>query len=117
MTRQALTRSLGVSLMLLLLATSGSSAQPQATLKISRASSITVRGQVQSMQQAFSQMAFGIVFAVLLVYFLMVVNFQSWPDPFIILMALPGALAGILSALFITRTTISVPASPRRTAF
>jgi multidrug efflux pump subunit AcrB len=78
--------------------------------QISKASSITVRGQVQSMQQAFSQMALGIVFAVLLVYFLMVVNFQSWLDPFIILMALPGALAGILWALFITRTTISVPA-------
>ena len=52
----------------------------------------------------------GICFAVLLVYFLMVVNFQSWMDPFIILMALPGALAGILWALFITHTTISVPA-------
>jgi multidrug efflux pump subunit AcrB len=80
------------------------------TGQISKASSITVRGQVQSMKQAFSQMALGIVFAVLLVYFLMVVNFQSWMDPFIILMALPGALAGILWALFITRTTISVPA-------
>jgi multidrug efflux pump subunit AcrB len=54
-------------------------------------------------------MAFGICFAVLLVYFLMVVNFQSWMDPFIILTALPGALAGILWALFVTRTTISVP--------
>jgi multidrug efflux pump subunit AcrB len=80
------------------------------TTQISKASNITVRGQVQSMQQAFYQMALGIVFAVLLVYFLMVVNFQSWLDPFIILMALPGALAGILWALFITRTTISVPA-------
>ncbi|HWF86519.1 MAG TPA: efflux RND transporter permease subunit [Vicinamibacterales bacterium] len=78
--------------------------------QISKASTITVRGQVQSMKQAFFQMALGIVFAVLLVYFLMVVNFQSWMDPFIILMALPGALAGILWALFITRTTISVPA-------
>jgi multidrug efflux pump subunit AcrB len=80
------------------------------TGKISKASSITVRGQVQSMKQAFYEMALGIVFAVLLVYFLMVVNFQSWMDPFIILLALPGALAGILWALFITRTTISVPA-------
>src|SRR6185295_19925973 len=78
--------------------------------RISKASSITVRGQVHSMKQAFYEMALGIVFAVLLVYFLMVVNFQSWMDPFIILMALPGALAGILWALFITRTTISVPA-------
>jgi len=78
--------------------------------KISKASTITVRGQVQSMRQSFLQMALGIGFAILLVYFLMVVNFQSWLDPFIILMALPGALAGILWALFVTRTTISVPA-------
>ncbi|HEV2984488.1 MAG TPA: efflux RND transporter permease subunit [Vicinamibacterales bacterium] len=78
--------------------------------QISKASAITVRGQVQSMKQAFYQMALGITFAVLLVYFLMVVNFQSWMDPFIILMALPGALAGILWALFVTRTTVSVPA-------
>ncbi len=78
--------------------------------KISKASSIVIRGQVQSMNQSFLQLALGICFAVLLVYFLMVVNFQSWKDPVIILMALPGALAGILWALFVTRTTISVPA-------
>jgi len=78
--------------------------------KISKASTITVRGQVQSMNQSFFQMGLGIGFAVLLVYFLMVVNFQSWTDPLIILMALPGAMAGILWALYITRTTISVPA-------
>jgi multidrug efflux pump subunit AcrB len=78
--------------------------------RISKASTITVRGQVQSMKQSFYQLGLGIGFAVLLVYFLMVLNFQSWMDPFIILMALPGALAGILWALFITRTTISVPA-------
>jgi multidrug efflux pump subunit AcrB len=78
--------------------------------QISKASSIVVRGQVQSMNQAFLQLALGICFAVLLVYFLMVVNFQSWMDPLIILMALPGALAGILWALFVTETTISVPA-------
>jgi CzcA family heavy metal efflux pump len=78
--------------------------------QISKASSIVVRGQVQSMNQSFFQMGLGICFAVLLVYFLMVVNFQSWTDPLIILMALPGALAGILWALYITRTTISVPA-------
>jgi multidrug efflux pump subunit AcrB len=77
---------------------------------ISKASSISVRGQVQSMKQSFLQMSLGICFAILLVYLLMVVNFQSWLDPFIILMALPGALAGILWALFVTRTTISVPA-------
>ncbi|HEY2588033.1 MAG TPA: efflux RND transporter permease subunit, partial [Tepidisphaeraceae bacterium] len=78
--------------------------------QLSKASSIVVRGQVQSMNQSFFQMGLGICFAVLLVYFLMVVNFQSWTDPLIILMALPGALAGILWALFITHTTISVPA-------
>ena len=77
--------------------------------QVSKATTITVRGQVQSMQQAFFGLALGIVFAVLLVYFLIVVNFQSWLDPFIILMALPGALAGILWALFITGTTLSVP--------
>src|SRR6266851_5546739 len=78
--------------------------------KISKASSIVIRGQVQSMNQSFLQLALGICFAVLFVYFLMVVNFQSWKDPVIILMALPGALAGILWALFVTRTTISVHA-------
>src|SRR6267378_4496010 len=78
--------------------------------QIGKASSIVVRGQVQSMNQSFFQLGLGICFAVLLVYFLMVVNFQSWMDPLIILMALPGALAGILWALFITRTTINVPA-------
>jgi multidrug efflux pump subunit AcrB len=77
---------------------------------ISNASAITVRGQVASMKQSFFQMGLGIGFAVLLVYFLMVVNFQSWLDPLIILMALPGALAGILWALFVTGTTLSVPA-------
>ena len=77
--------------------------------RIAKASSIVVRGQVQSMNQSFFQIGLGIAFAVLLVYFLMVVNFQSWLDPLIILMALPGALAGILWALFVTGTTVSVP--------
>jgi multidrug efflux pump subunit AcrB len=76
---------------------------------LSHASTISVRGQVQSMRQSFFEMSIGIGFAVLLVYFLMVVNFQSWMDPFIILTALPGAAAGILWALFVTQTTISVP--------
>ena len=67
--------------------------------QIDKASSIVVRGQVQSMNQSFLALGLGISFAVLLVYFLMVVNFQSWMDPLIILMALPGALAGILWAL------------------
>jgi multidrug efflux pump subunit AcrB len=78
--------------------------------QVSKATTINVRGQVQSMRQAFLEMSLGIGFAVLLVYFLMVVNFQSWLDPFIILLALPGAMAGILWALFVTGTTFSVPA-------
>jgi multidrug efflux pump subunit AcrB len=78
--------------------------------QVSKATTITVRGQVQSMKQAFLGLTLGIAFAVLLVYFLIVVNFQSWLDPFIILLALPGALAGILWALFVTGTTLSVPA-------
>jgi multidrug efflux pump subunit AcrB len=78
--------------------------------RVSKATTVKVRGQVQSMQQAFLEMSLGIGFAVLLVYFLMVVNFQSWLDPFIILLALPGAMAGILWALYVTGTTFSVPA-------
>ena len=61
------------------------------------------------MRSSFTGLSVGLVFAILLVYFVMVVNFQSWLDPFIILMALPGALAGILLMLFFTQTTISVP--------
>jgi multidrug efflux pump subunit AcrB len=70
---------------------------------------ITVRGQVLSMQQSFTGLGLGMIFAVLLVYLLMVVNFQSWLDPFIILMALPGAACGILWMLFLSGTTFSVP--------
>src|SRR5439155_27334087 len=73
-------------------------------------SSIVVRRKVQIMNQSFFQLALRICFAVLHVSFLMAVNFQSWLDPLIILRALPGALAGILWALFVTGTTISVPA-------
>jgi multidrug efflux pump subunit AcrB len=75
-----------------------------------RGSSTVLRGQVETMNSSFFGLATGLIFAVLLVYFLMVVNFQSWLDPFIILTALPGALAGILWMLYITQTTISVPA-------
>jgi multidrug efflux pump subunit AcrB len=70
---------------------------------------VQVRGQVETMQSSFRRLAFGLVFAILLVYLLMVVNFQSWLDPFIILMAVPGALSGILWMLFLTETTLSVP--------
>jgi CzcA family heavy metal efflux pump len=74
-----------------------------------RGTSIQVRGQVESMKSSFAGLAGGLVIAILLVYFLMVVNFQSWLDPFIIAMALPGALAGILWMLCATHTTLSVP--------
>jgi len=69
-----------------------------------------VRGQVESMSSAFVRLGLGLVFAVMLVYLLMVVNFQSWLDPFIIIMALPGAFCGIVWMLFVTHTTFSVPA-------
>jgi multidrug efflux pump subunit AcrB len=78
--------------------------------KLPKGSTITLRGQVESMSSSFTGLAAGLVFAILLVYLLMVVNFQSWLDPLIILMALPGAAAGILWMLFATGTTISVPA-------
>jgi multidrug efflux pump subunit AcrB len=74
-----------------------------------RGTSLVLRGQVQNMDSAFRGLAGGLVFAVILVYALMVVNFQSWLDPFIIITALPGALSGILLALFVTQTTINVP--------
>jgi multidrug efflux pump subunit AcrB len=78
--------------------------------KLPRGSSIVLRGQVESMSASFTGLAYGLAFAVVLVYLLMVINFQSWLDPLIILMALPGALSGILWILFATGTTISVPA-------
>src|SRR5207248_7039922 len=77
--------------------------------QLPRGSKITLRGQVQSMHDSFTGLGYGLIFAVMLVYLLMVINFQSWLDPLIILMALPGAAAGILWMLFATRTTISVP--------
>src|SRR6185312_726857 len=70
---------------------------------------LALRGQVQNMDSAFRGLAGGLVFAIILVYALMVINFQSWLDPFIIITALPGAIAGILWALFLTQTTINVP--------
>ncbi len=77
--------------------------------RLPKGTTITVRGQVETMRTSFIGLGLGMVLAILLVYFVMVVNFQSWLDPFIILMALPGALAGILLALFLTQTTLSVP--------
>jgi multidrug efflux pump subunit AcrB len=67
-------------------------------------------GQVRTMESAFSGLFFGLLGAVVLIYLLIVVNFQSWRDPFVIITALPAALAGIVWMLFATRTTLSVPA-------
>jgi multidrug efflux pump subunit AcrB len=77
--------------------------------KLSPGSEIVVRGQVESMQGAFSRLGLGLAFAAMLVYLLMVVNFQSWTDPFIIITALPGAFTGVVWALFLTQSTFSVP--------
>ncbi len=71
---------------------------------------VTLRGQYQTMNTAFFGLGFGLLGAVVLIYLIVVVNFQSWLDPFIIITALPGALAGIVWMLFITGTTLSVPA-------
>ncbi len=73
-------------------------------------SSLVVRGEVQTMHASFQGLMLGLVLAVLLVYALMVVNFQSWIDPLVIISGLPGAMAGMAWMLFVTRTTISVPA-------
>jgi multidrug efflux pump subunit AcrB len=81
----------------------------QAAEKAPRGTTLDVRGQVSTMQSSFYRLGLGMIFAVVLVYLLMAVNFQSWLDPFIILMALPGALAGIVWMLFLTQTTFSVP--------
>jgi CzcA family heavy metal efflux pump len=78
--------------------------------QLPRGSTLLLRGQIESMESSFRGLGYGLVFAVLLVYLLMVVNFQSWLDPFVILMALPGALAGIAWMLFLSATTLSVPA-------
>lgn len=78
--------------------------------KLPRGSQVTMRGQVQTMQESFVGLGVGLAMAIVLVYLLIVINFQSWVDPFIIVMALPAALAGIAWILFITGTTLSVPA-------
>jgi len=75
-----------------------------------RGSQIIVRGQIATMQSSFVGLLAGLAFAIFLIYLLIVVNFQSWLDPLIIISALPAALAGIVWILFVTHTTISVPA-------
>jgi multidrug efflux pump subunit AcrB len=78
--------------------------------QLPRGSQIIVRGQIATMQSSFVGLLAGLAFAIFLIYLLIVVNFQSWLDPFIIISALPAALAGIVWILFVTHTTISVPA-------
>jgi len=81
-----------------------------ARIQLPRGSRVVVRGQVQTMRSSYTGLLVGLVFAILLDYLLIVVNFQSWLDPFIMISALPAALAGIAWFLFITHTTLSVPA-------
>jgi CzcA family heavy metal efflux pump len=78
--------------------------------EVPKGSSVHLLGQVQTMDSAFSGLLFGLLAAIVLIYFLIVVNFQSWSDPFVIITALPAALAGIVWMLFSTHTTLSVPA-------
>ncbi|WP_232495821.1 efflux RND transporter permease subunit [Novosphingobium kaempferiae] len=75
-----------------------------------KGATVTIRGQYQTMNTAFSGLGFGLLGAIFLIYLLIVVNFQSWVDPFVIITALPAALAGIVWMLFATGTTLSVPA-------
>ena len=77
---------------------------------LSRGNFVTIRGQVDTMNSSYTGLVFGLFFAILLVYLLIVVNFQSWLDPFVIITALPAAIAGIVLFLFLTHTTLSVPA-------
>jgi multidrug efflux pump subunit AcrB len=78
--------------------------------QLPRGSQVVVRGQVQTMRASYVGLLSGLAFSIVLVYLLIVVNFQSWLDPFIMISALPAALAGIAWFLFITHTTLSVPA-------
>ena len=78
--------------------------------EVPKGSTVTVRGQYQTMNTAFTGLALGLIGAILLIYLIIVVNFQSWIDPLVIIGALPAALAGIVWMLFATGTTLSVPA-------
>jgi multidrug efflux pump subunit AcrB len=80
------------------------------TKALSRGTFVTLKGQVDTMRGSYAGLLGGLVFSIVLVYLLIVVNFQSWVDPFIIITALPAALGGIVVFLFLTRTTLSVPA-------
>ena len=80
------------------------------TEALPRGTFVTLKGQVDTMRSSYTDLLGGLVFSIVLVYLLIVVNFQSWTDPFIIITALPAALGGIVLFLFLTRTTLSVPA-------
>ena len=82
----------------------------QSRASLPRGAQVVVRGQIETMHSSFTGLAGGLALAIVLVYLLIVVNFQSWLDPFIIITALPAAMAGIVLSLFFTHTTISVPA-------
>ncbi len=78
--------------------------------ELPKGATVTIRGQVATMASAYRQLMIGLAFSIVLIYLLIVVNFQSWLDPFVIITALPAALAGIVWMLFLTNTTLSVPA-------
>jgi multidrug efflux pump subunit AcrB len=82
----------------------------QAEKELPRGSFIVLRGQAETMNESFMGLGMGLIMAIVLIYLLLVVNFQSWLDPFIIITALPGALAGVIWGLYLTFTTLSVPA-------
>jgi len=82
----------------------------QAKKELTRGNYIMVRGQAETMRTSFTGLGLGLLMAIVLIYLLLVVNFQSWVDPFIIITALPGALAGVVWALHVTLTSLSVPA-------
>ena len=81
--------------------------------KVPKGTTVTIRGQVQSMNTSFNGLAFGLLGAVVLVYLLLAVNFQSWLDPLVVVSGAPGALAGILWMLFVTQTTLNGAVSDR----
>jgi len=82
----------------------------KAKKELPKGSFIMLRGQVDTMHSSYMGLGIGLVLAIVLIYLLLVVNFQSWLDPFIIITALPGALAGVVWGLYLTLTTLSVPA-------
>ncbi|HEV1288230.1 MAG TPA: efflux RND transporter permease subunit, partial [Bryobacteraceae bacterium] len=82
----------------------------QSRPSLPRGAQVVLRGQIETMRSSFTGLLGGLALAIVLVYLLIVVNFQSWLDPFIIITALPAAMAGIVLSLFFTHTTISVPA-------